>query len=125
MQARCRRRDRDARRAAGFLGRPRGVPPRRTDGRSVVADRRRRLAAGAAPMSRAREHHSGGMPARRATVRWARRLVRRGWRQHLLIVSIISVALAATILLSTAAYNVAPAQGRAEFGDADTALPLD
>jgi putative ABC transport system permease protein len=75
-------------------------------------------------MSALRER-DGGMPARLATLRWARRLVRRQWRQHLLIVSIISVALAVTILLSTAAYNVAPAEGRAEFGDADTALPLD
>jgi putative ABC transport system permease protein len=58
-------------------------------------------------------------------VRWAGRVVRREWRQHTLIVVLITMAVAATVLLSTAAYNVAPAEGQADFGDAHHALPFD
>jgi putative ABC transport system permease protein len=62
---------------------------------------------------------TGGVPARRAVTRWAWRLFRRGWRQHLLIMSLLSVAVAAAIGLACAAFNAAPASGRAEFGDAN------
>jgi putative ABC transport system permease protein len=41
---------------------------------------------------------NGGFPARRAVVRWAWRLFRREWRQQLLILALIIVAVAATIL---------------------------
>jgi putative ABC transport system permease protein len=40
----------------------------------------------------------GGAPARRAMVRWAWRLFRREWRQQLLVLALIAVAVAATIL---------------------------
>ena len=46
-------------------------------------------------------------PARRAVVRWALRLLRREWRQHLLVVALITVAVAAALFGATAAYNVA------------------
>jgi putative ABC transport system permease protein len=62
---------------------------------------------------------TGGVPARRAVTRWAWRLFRRDWRQHLLIMSLLSVAVAAAIGLACAAFNAAPASGRADFGDAD------
>lgn len=68
---------------------------------------------------------TGGVPARRAVTRWAWRLFRRDWRQHVLILSLLSVAVAAAVGLACAAYNVAPASGRAEFGDANHVLRLD
>ncbi|MGA7834096.1 MAG: FtsX-like permease family protein [Acidimicrobiales bacterium] len=39
---------------------------------------------------------NGGAPARRAMTRWARRLLRREWRQQLLVLALITVAVAAT-----------------------------
>ena len=38
---------------------------------------------------------NGGVPARRAVIRWAVRLLRREWRQQLLILALITVAVAA------------------------------
>ena len=52
-------------------------------------------------------------------VRWAARLFRRDWRQHLLILSLLTVAVAAAVGFSCAAFNVAPVSGQAEFGDAN------
>jgi putative ABC transport system permease protein len=46
---------------------------------------------------------NGGLPARRAVVRWAWRLFRREWRQQLLILALIIVAVAATIVGSAVA----------------------
>jgi len=45
----------------------------------------------------------GGAPARRAVVRWAWRLFRREWRQQLLILALITVAVGATIVGSAVA----------------------
>jgi putative ABC transport system permease protein len=67
----------------------------------------------------------GGVPARRAVVRWAGRLFRRDWRQHLMIVVLLAVAVAASAGLTCAAYNLAPATGRAEFGDGDHFFRFD
>ena len=50
----------------------------------------------------------GGAPARRAVVRWAWRLFRREWRQQLLILALIVVAVAATIVGSAVATNTPP-----------------
>lgn len=50
----------------------------------------------------------GGAPARRAVTRWAWRLLRREWRQQLLILSLISAAVAATILGAGIATNTQP-----------------
>ena len=50
-----------------------------------------------APLADARPA-DGGAPARRAVVRWAWRLFRREWRQQLLILALITVAVAATIV---------------------------
>ena len=36
----------------------------------------------------------GGAPARRAVIRWAMRLLRREWRQQLLILALVTVAVA-------------------------------
>ena len=49
----------------------------------------------------------GGMPARRAVIRWALRLLRREWRQQLLIFGLIAIAVAATVIGATIATNTA------------------
>jgi putative ABC transport system permease protein len=59
----------------------------------------------------------GALVARRAVFRWAWRLFRREWRQQLLIVSLITVAVAATIVGSAVAVNTPPASN-AGFGTA-------
>ena len=60
---------------------------------------------------------NGGVPARRAVIRWAWRLLRREWRQQLLILALITVAVAATFIGSAVATN-APAPAGAGFGTA-------
>ena len=65
---------------------------------------------------------NGGMAARRAIVRWTWRLMRRQRRQYAVIVVLVTLAVAATVFASAAAYNLAPAEGAAEFGDAGTVL---
>ena len=60
---------------------------------------------------------SGGIPARRAIVRWAWRLLRREWRQQLLILALITVSVAATFVGSAVATNTPPPAG-AGFGTA-------
>jgi putative ABC transport system permease protein len=61
---------------------------------------------------------NGGMPARRAVIRWAWRLLRREWRQQLLILALITVAVAATFIGSTVAINT-PVPPGAGFGTAN------
>ncbi|MGH9096672.1 MAG: ABC transporter permease, partial [Acidimicrobiales bacterium] len=60
----------------------------------------------------------GGVPARRAMVRWAWRLFRREWRQQLLILALIIVAVAATVVGSAVATDTPP-PANAGFGTAD------
>jgi putative ABC transport system permease protein len=57
------------------------------------------------------------MPARRAVTRWAWRLFRREWRQQLLVLGLITVAVAATIIGAAAATNSPPPRG-AGYGTA-------
>ncbi len=59
----------------------------------------------------------GGMAARRAIVRWAWRMFRREWRQQLLIVGLIVVAVAATLVGAAVASN-APQPASSAFGTA-------
>lgn len=59
----------------------------------------------------------GGVPARRAVVRWAWRLFRREWRQQFLILALITIAVAATIVGSAVAINNPPPKN-AGFGTA-------
>ena len=63
-----------------------------------------------------RPTNSGGVPGRRAVVRWSWRLFRREWRQQALVLSLLTVAVAAAIGIASAAYNLAPLSGNAEFG---------
>ena len=60
---------------------------------------------------------NGGVPARRAVIRWAWRLLRREWRQQLLILALITVAVAATFVGAAVATNT-PSSPAAGFGTA-------
>jgi putative ABC transport system permease protein len=60
----------------------------------------------------------GGRPARRAVVRWAWRLFRREWRQQLLVLAMLVVAVAATVLGAAVGVNTPPPRN-AGFGVAD------
>ena len=59
----------------------------------------------------------GGIPARRAVMRWAWRLFRREWRQQLLVLALIVVAVAAAVLGAAVATNTPP-PANAGFGTA-------
>ena len=60
---------------------------------------------------------NGGAPARRAVIRWAWRLIRREWRQQVLLVLLITVAVAATIFGAAIGTNT-PLPANAGFGSA-------
>src|ERR1700722_5325964 len=60
---------------------------------------------------------NGGVAARLAVVRWAWRLLRHEWRQQLLILALITIAVAATFVGSAVATNTPPSPG-AGFGTA-------
>jgi putative ABC transport system permease protein len=66
---------------------------------------------------------NGGAPARRAVIRWALRLLRREWRQQLLILALITVAVAATVVASTVATDT-PAPIAGVLGSAQDAVSL-
>jgi putative ABC transport system permease protein len=59
----------------------------------------------------------GGVPARRAVIRWAWRLFVREWRQQLLILMLVVVAVGATIVASAVAAN-SPQPANFGFGTA-------
>ncbi|MEX1092591.1 MAG: FtsX-like permease family protein [Acidimicrobiia bacterium] len=67
----------------------------------------------------------GGEPARRAVARWGWRLFKREWRSQLLVLSLIAVAVAASVAGAAAAFNLGSAAGDAEFGSATIALDFD
>ena len=63
----------------------------------------------------------GGVAARRAVTRWAWRLLRREWRQQVLVLALLAFAVAAATFSVAAAYNVASLPGP-QFGSADHLL---
>jgi putative ABC transport system permease protein len=67
----------------------------------------------------------GGVPARRAVVRWVWRMFRREWRQQVLVLTMLTVAVAGAIGCATAAYNLAPVPANAELGTASFSLLFD
>jgi putative ABC transport system permease protein len=69
---------------------------------------------------RERDNGGGGMAARRAVSRWAWRLFRREWRQQLLVLALVTVAVATTILGSAVATNN-PLPANSGFGTAHDA----
>jgi putative ABC transport system permease protein len=66
----------------------------------------------------------GGVAARRALVRWAWRMFRREWRQQILVVTLLTVAVAAAVGSVTVVDN-AGAANDAELGSADHMLMFD
>jgi putative ABC transport system permease protein len=66
---------------------------------------------------------NGGVPARRAVFRWSLRLFRREWRQQLLVLGLLTVAVAATIWGAGVATNTPP-PATATFGTATAAISL-
>jgi putative ABC transport system permease protein len=66
----------------------------------------------------------GGAPARRAVIRWALRLLRREWRQQVLILALITVAVTATFIAAAVAVN-APQPVTANFGTAQDMATLN
>ena len=71
-----------------------------------------RPATGSAP-----EATTGGVPARRAMLRWSWRLFKREWRQQFLILLLIVVSVAAVVVGSAVAVNTPP-PANAGFGTA-------
>ncbi|MEH1129264.1 FtsX-like permease family protein [Micromonospora sp. CPCC 206061] len=75
---------------------------------------------------------NGGLPARRAVVRWAWRLFRREWRQQAAVLTLLTVAVTAAVVGVSAGYHSTP-PGTARFGSAsqwftlyaDEERPLD
>ena len=67
---------------------------------------------------------NGGVAARRAVIRWAWRMFRREWRQQTLVITLLSVAVAAAIGSITIAYNAVPADD-GDFGSANQVLTFD
>jgi putative ABC transport system permease protein len=67
----------------------------------------------------------GGVPARRAVIRWAWRLFRREWRQQLLVLALLMIAVAATIWGAGVATNTPPSNPNAGmFGTASALVAL-
>jgi putative ABC transport system permease protein len=63
----------------------------------------------------------GGVPARRAVIRWALRMFRREWRQQLLVLGMLTVAVAATVIGAGVATNTPP-PSTAGFGTATASV---
>ena len=71
------------------------------------------------------ELDDGGSPARLAIIHWAWRLLRREWRQQLLITALLAVAVAATVWGAGVATNTPPANpNAATFGTASALISL-
>ena len=83
---------------------------------SVVAVERPGLAAA--------HPENGGAPARRAVVRWGWRLARREWRRHLLILGMLTLAVAATIVGLGTASNSTQLKADPVSGTASTIISL-
>ena len=62
-----------------------------------------------------------GLAARRPLIRWAWRLFRREWRQQILVIALLTVAVTAAVTSVTIAYNSGPLD-YAEFGSANALL---
>jgi putative ABC transport system permease protein len=67
----------------------------------------------------------GGIPARRAVIHWAWRLFRREWRQQLLMLALLMIAVAATVWGAGVATNTPPSNPSAgTFGTASALVTL-
>ena len=66
----------------------------------------------------------GGLAARRPLIRWAWRLFRREWRQQILVIALLTVAVTAAVTSVTIAYNSGPLD-YAEFGSGNALFEFD
>jgi putative ABC transport system permease protein len=66
----------------------------------------------------------GGIAARRAVIRWALRLFRREWRQQILVLALLTVAVAAAVGSITIVHNTGP-EHNSEFGSASVILDFE
>ena len=64
------------------------------------------------------------MTGRRPVIRWASRMFRREWRGQILVLALLTVAVAAAIASITIANNTVPADN-SQFGSANTRLDFD
>src|SRR5215467_15069850 len=64
------------------------------------------------------------MTGRRPVIRWASRMFRREWRGQILVLALLTVAVAAAIASITIAHNTLPADN-SQFGSANTRLDFD
>jgi putative ABC transport system permease protein len=60
----------------------------------------------------------GGRPARRAIARWSLRLLRREWRQQVLVVGLLGLVVAASVVFTAGGYDASVASDDATFGTA-------
>ncbi|MFC6020476.1 FtsX-like permease family protein [Plantactinospora solaniradicis] len=71
-----------------------------------------------------RGRSGGGLPARRAVARWAWRIFRRQWRQQMILLALLTLAVMAAIGGVSAAYNVTASRD-ATFGTASHLLSYE
>jgi putative ABC transport system permease protein len=74
--------------------------------------------------SASRGPSGGGLAARRPLVRWAWRLFRREWRQQILVIALVTVAVAAAVCGVAIAYNSGPLD-YAEYGSGNALFEFD
>lgn len=67
---------------------------------------------------------NGGVPARRAVIRWGWRLFRREWRQQLLVLTLLAVAVGVTIFAAAVGTNAPSSPNAATFGTAQHLVTL-
>jgi putative ABC transport system permease protein len=67
---------------------------------------------------------NGGAPARRAIARWAWRLFRREWRQQVLVLTLLILAIAATTVGLGLVTQTVAARSRATLGTANTRVTI-
>jgi putative ABC transport system permease protein len=65
-----------------------------------------------------------GRTARRAVARWAWRMFRREWRQQILVLALLTAAVATSVGFASAAYLTTPVPHNAEFGAANHFIGL-
>src|SRR5580704_10301460 len=115
----------DPRRAAGRLGRPDSAAARRADDRPYHPAARPRISPypQGDPVSTVLEglpdldaDAGSGIVARRAVIRWGWRLFRHEWRQQLLVLGLLTVAVAATIWGASVVTNSQIPPGYPTFG---------
>ena len=81
------------------------------------------MSAVAHPSPQARSTN-GGASARRAVIRWAGRMFRREWRQQLLVVALLVVAVAVAVGSVSVLHSTDPSTN-SELGTANEALSFD